>query len=153
MSKIAIKRRFIALRKAGERERRQSFIRVARWSVCHLGYGHKLGHLGALTLLYLVTIEPVEDSNVQVGLSAPHRICIVGKPTHLATEHVCWAPEYHILRAVVLSNEQKVYENGGITYLPIYYCMFFENNRVDNEEDLVIPWIEMPDFWWDMVWG
>ena len=36
--------------------------------------------------------------------------------------------------------------NGGITYLPIYYCMFFENNRVDNEEDLVIPWIEMPDF-------
>ena len=56
MSKIAIKRRFIALRKAGERERRQGFIRVARWSVCHLCYGHKLGHLGVLMLLYLVTI-------------------------------------------------------------------------------------------------
>lgn len=65
---------------------------------------------------------------------------------HSALNKFLATPEYHILRAVVLSNEQKVYVNGGITYLPIYYCMFFENNRVDNEEDLVIPWIEMPDF-------
>lgn len=65
---------------------------------------------------------------------------------HSALDKFLATPEYHVLRAVVLSNEQKVYVNGGITYLPVYYCMFFENNRVDNEEDLVIPWIEMPDF-------
>ena len=57
MSKMAIKRRFIALRTAGERERRQNFIRVARWSICHLCYGHKLEHLGALTLQAVVAVE------------------------------------------------------------------------------------------------
>ena len=88
MSKMAIKRRFIALRTAGERERKRSSIRVARWSVCHLCYGHKFGHLGVLMLLYLVAIELGEDSNGQFGLSAPHRICIVGKPTHLVKERV-----------------------------------------------------------------
>ena len=57
MGKIAAKRRFIALGTDGERERRLSAIRLARWSVCHLCYGHKRGHLGAWTMLWLVAVE------------------------------------------------------------------------------------------------
>ena len=65
---------------------------------------------------------------------------------HSALDKFLATPEYHIQQAVVLSNEQQVYEQNGITYLPIYYCMFFENNKVDDEEALVIPEIEMPVF-------
>lgn len=35
--------------------------------------------------------------------------------------------EYHIQKAYVLSNERQVTTKGKITYLPIYYVMFFEN--------------------------
>ena len=35
--------------------------------------------------------------------------------------------EYRIQKAYVLSNERQVTTNGKITYLPIYYVMFFEN--------------------------
>ena len=31
-------------------------------------------------------------------------------------------------KAYVLSNERQVTTNGNITYLPIYYVMFFQNN-------------------------
>lgn len=34
---------------------------------------------------------------------------------------------YNVRRAYVMSNEQKVYTEGGITYIPIYYVMFFES--------------------------
>lgn len=63
---------------------------------------------------------------------------------HSALDKFLKTPEYHIHHAAVLSNEQRVYTKDGITYLPIYYCMFFEKNRVDNEEELVIPHIDMP---------
>ena len=35
--------------------------------------------------------------------------------------------DYHIKKAFVLSNERTVKHKGKITYLPIYYIMFFEN--------------------------
>ena len=35
--------------------------------------------------------------------------------------------EYNIRKAYVLSNEQKVYVENGIIYMPIYYVMFFQN--------------------------
>ncbi|MGN1457329.1 MAG: ATP-binding protein [Acutalibacteraceae bacterium] len=35
--------------------------------------------------------------------------------------------DYHIKKAYVLSNERTVTHNGKITYLPIYYIMFFQN--------------------------
>lgn len=35
--------------------------------------------------------------------------------------------DYNIKRAYVLSNEQQVYIKNGITYMPIYYIMFFQN--------------------------
>lgn len=65
---------------------------------------------------------------------------------HSALDKFLATPEYHIHQAIVLSNEQQVYVKGGITYLPIYYCMFLENNKVDNEEEVVIPPIDMPTF-------
>lgn len=36
--------------------------------------------------------------------------------------------DYGIKKAYVLSNEQKITTNGKITYIPIYYVMFFKNN-------------------------
>jgi len=64
---------------------------------------------------------------------------------HSALDKFLATPEYHIHEAVVLSNEQSVYQQAGITYMPIYYCMFFENNVIEDEADYVIPEIEMPE--------
>lgn len=36
--------------------------------------------------------------------------------------------DYHIKKAFVVSNERTVTQNGKITYIPIYYIMFFDNN-------------------------
>lgn len=36
--------------------------------------------------------------------------------------------DYHIKKAFVLSNARKIITNGKITYLPIYFVMFFQNN-------------------------
>lgn len=63
---------------------------------------------------------------------------------HSALDKFLETPEYHIHEAVVLSNEQKVYREKGITYLPVYFCMFFQNGRVEDEDSLVIPEVELP---------
>ena len=47
---------------------------------------------------------------------------------HSALDKFLSIEEYNIKRAYVLSNEQRVYTQNGITYIPIYYVMFFENN-------------------------
>lgn len=62
---------------------------------------------------------------------------------HSALDKFLATPEYNIHEAVVLSNEQKVYQDNGITYYPIYYCMFF-NNQAGNTEHLTIPELKMP---------
>ena len=41
--------------------------------------------------------------------------------------------DYHIKKAFVLSNERTVKHKGKITYLPIYYIMFFRNTP-DTED-------------------
>ena len=38
--------------------------------------------------------------------------------------------DYHVKRAFVLSNERTVKTLGKITYIPIYYIMFFQSNAV-----------------------
>lgn len=40
--------------------------------------------------------------------------------------------DYHIQKAFVLSNEREVSTNGKITYLPIYYVMFFNNSSTSR---------------------
>ena len=46
---------------------------------------------------------------------------------HSALDKFVANEEYSIKKAYVLSNEQKVYKENGITYIPIYYIMFFQN--------------------------
>jgi len=41
-------------------------------------------------------------------------------------------PDYHIKKAYVLSNGRNVATKNGITYIPIYYVMFFKPNQEDN---------------------
>lgn len=57
---------------------------------------------------------------------------------HSALDRFIATPDYHICRAVVLSNEQKVYDDKGITYMPVYYVMFFKNQAV-ADGDCIIP--------------
>jgi hypothetical protein len=57
---------------------------------------------------------------------------------HSALDNFLKVPDYHITKAVVLSNEREVFTENGITYMPIYYCMFYDNNAID-ESDLIIP--------------
>lgn len=62
---------------------------------------------------------------------------------HSALNKFLATPEYHIHNAIVLSNEQIVYNEHGITYLPIYYCMFFKKYEINTDEELIIPEVVM----------
>lgn len=44
---------------------------------------------------------------------------------HSALDRFMAVPDYGIRRAVVLSNDRRVVAEGGVTYLPVYYVMFF----------------------------
>ncbi len=63
---------------------------------------------------------------------------------HSALNKFLATPEYHISQAVVLNNEQAVKQENGITYLPIYYCMFFHNGTA-AEDELTIPEVSFPE--------
>ena len=61
------------------------------------------------------------------------------------TEHSALAkfldtPEYGIDRAIVFSNERKIFKKKGVTYLPIYYCMFIQNER--STASVILPELE-----------
>ena len=63
---------------------------------------------------------------------------------HSALDNLLETPDYHIQKAVVLSNEREVSVKNGITYLPVYYCMFYQKDFVRDEGELVIPRFELP---------
>jgi len=46
---------------------------------------------------------------------------------HSALNHFVSNEEYHVKQAYVLSNARQILQKGKITYLPIYYIMFFQN--------------------------
>lgn len=48
--------------------------------------------------------------------------------THSALDKFLSNKDYNIKRAYVLSNEQRFYTENEITYMPIYYIMFFQND-------------------------
>ncbi len=52
--------------------------------------------------------------------------------THSALNKFLSTEEYNIHRAFVLSNERNVYTQKGITYIPIYYVMFFKNESKET---------------------
>ena len=43
--------------------------------------------------------------------------------------------DYHIKKAFVLSNERTILQKGKITYIPIYYIMFFDSNAGSGKTD------------------
>ena len=50
-------------------------------------------------------------------------------------------PDYNIDRAIVFSNEREITKAKGITYLPVYYCMFLQN-EVTEEDGVILPELE-----------
>lgn len=55
---------------------------------------------------------------------------------HSALDKFISNDDYNIKKAYVLSNEREVFVDNGITYVPIYYIMFFQNNSNVVEEFL-----------------
>ena len=54
---------------------------------------------------------------------------------HSALDKFMAHQDYAIRQAYILSNEAKVFEKGGVNYLPIYFVMFFEHDiRLDLEK-------------------
>ena len=59
---------------------------------------------------------------------------------HSALTKFLDTPDYGIDEAIVFSNERSVSKKGGITYLPIYYCMFIQDHQPN--ETVILPELE-----------
>ena len=55
---------------------------------------------------------------------------------HSALTHFVSTPDYHILEAIVLSNEPDVKQDGKIIYMPIYDVMFLQKAK---EKEIILP--------------
>lgn len=62
--------------------------------------------------------------------------------THSALDNFLKTPLYNIHRAIVFSNEGKVYEDKGIVYMPIYYSMFLQHPDAVKGEVILLPELE-----------
>lgn len=60
---------------------------------------------------------------------------------HSALTKFLETPEYGITRAIVFSNERQVYKKKGVTYMPVYYCMFLQNHA--QKDAVILPALEM----------
>ena len=49
---------------------------------------------------------------------------------HSALDTFLKTPDYGIKKALVLNDERSIYEDGGITYMPVYYISFLPNSVV-----------------------
>lgn len=56
---------------------------------------------------------------------------------HKALTNFLDNPDYGVDRAVVFSNERRVFKKDGIVYLPVYYCMFLQSRHYD--EQVILP--------------
>lgn len=59
---------------------------------------------------------------------------------HSALTSFLETPDYGIDRAIVFSNEREIFKKKGVTYLPVYYCMFLNNEHRD--EKVILPELE-----------
>ena len=57
---------------------------------------------------------------------------------HTALNNLLKVDEYKIRNGIVFSNEEKVYNNGNVIYMPIYYVMFLRSSAFDNSEFVYI---------------
>lgn len=57
---------------------------------------------------------------------------------HTALNNLLKVDEYKISNGIVFSNEEKVYNNGNVIYMPIYHVMFLRSSAFDNSEFVYI---------------
>lgn len=57
---------------------------------------------------------------------------------HTALNNLLKVDEYKISNGIVFRNEEKVYNNGNVIYMPIYYVMFLRSSAFDNSEFVYI---------------
>ena len=43
---------------------------------------------------------------------------------HSALNNLLKNPEYNVHAGTVISNEREIYQNGKVTYMPVYFVMF-----------------------------
>ena len=60
---------------------------------------------------------------------------------HSALTKFLESPEYGMEKAIVFSNERRIYQKKGVTYLPIYYCMFLQKDVADTDA-VILPELE-----------
>ena len=60
---------------------------------------------------------------------------------HSALTKFLETPEYGIEKAIVFSNERGICQKKGVTYLPIYYCMFLHKDVTDTDA-VILPELE-----------
>lgn len=60
---------------------------------------------------------------------------------HSALTKFLETPEYGIEKAIVFSNERGICQKKGVTYLPIYYCMFLHKDVTDMGA-VILPELE-----------
>ncbi len=53
---------------------------------------------------------------------------------HSALNNLLGTPDYHIPSATVVSNEREIYQDGNITYMPVYFVMFMESDTPAEDE-------------------
>lgn len=70
---------------------------------------------------YLID-DPDNLSNIPIEVKSGKDYTV-----HSALDKFLSIKEYDIRRAYVLSNEREVCTKNGITYMPVYYVMFFDN--------------------------
>ena len=58
---------------------------------------------------------------------------------HSALDNFLSTPDYHISKAVVLSNNREVFKEQEILYQPIYYCMFYESGQEESDTEIILP--------------
>lgn len=56
---------------------------------------------------------------------------------HSALNKLLATPDYNISEAYVLSNAREVKRQNGITYMPVYYIIFFNGSGSDEQEILI----------------
>ena len=61
---------------------------------------------------------------------------------HRALDRFLSIKDYGITDAVVLCNEREIIRDGGITYMPVYYCMFYKLDLAETET--IIPPMPLP---------
>lgn len=61
---------------------------------------------------------------------------------HSALDRFLSVKDYGMTEAAVLCNEREVRKDGGVTYMPVYYCMFYKQDT--ETQGMYLPAMEVP---------